>query len=97
MRQHAALRGCRLCRFVRYAGPSQSDPTDKECLLTFALRSRIALRQQPHRQRGLRAHVHVGRGLVPRASAQVPTIKSLNGYQKERVVANVGLTYLFTR
>jgi hypothetical protein len=40
--------------------------------------------------------VHLGGGLVLRASAQIPTIKSLNGYQKERVVANVGLTYLLT-
>jgi hypothetical protein len=39
--------------------------------------------------------VHLGGGLVLRASAQIPTIKGLNGYQKERVVANVGLTYLF--
>jgi hypothetical protein len=41
--------------------------------------------------------VHLGGGLVLRASAQIPTIKDLNGYQKERVVANVGLTYLFNR
>ena len=41
--------------------------------------------------------VHLGGGLVARASAQIPTIKDLNGYQKERVVANVGLTYLFNR
>jgi hypothetical protein len=41
--------------------------------------------------------VHLGGGFVLRASAQIPTIKDLNGYQKERVVANVGLTYLFKR
>ncbi len=41
--------------------------------------------------------VHLGGGLVLRASAQIPTIRDLNGYQKERVVANVGLTYLFNR
>jgi hypothetical protein len=41
--------------------------------------------------------VHLGGGFVLRASAQIPTIKDLNGYQKERVVANVGLTYLFSR
>jgi hypothetical protein len=38
--------------------------------------------------------VHLGGGLVLRASAQVPTVKSLNGFQTERVVADVGLTYL---
>jgi len=32
-----------------------------------------------------------------RASAQIPALKDLNGYQKERAVANVGLTYLFNR
>ena len=41
--------------------------------------------------------VHLGGGLVLRASAQIPTIKDLNGYQKERAVANVGLTYLLSR
>jgi hypothetical protein len=41
--------------------------------------------------------VHLGSGFVLRGSAQVPTIKDLNGYQKERVVANIGLTYLFNR
>ena len=41
--------------------------------------------------------VHLGGGLVLRASAQIPTIKDLNGHQKERVVANLGLTYLFNR
>jgi hypothetical protein len=41
--------------------------------------------------------VHLGSGFVLRASAQIPTIKDLNGYQRERAVANVGLTYLFNR
>lgn len=41
--------------------------------------------------------VHLGGGLVLRASAQIPTFKDLDGYQKERVVANVGLTYLYNR
>jgi hypothetical protein len=41
--------------------------------------------------------VSLGGGLVLRASAQIPTLKDLNGYQKERVVANLGLTYLFNR
>jgi len=41
--------------------------------------------------------VHLGHGLVLRASAQIPALKDLNGYQKERAVANVGLTYLFNR
>jgi hypothetical protein len=39
----------------------------------------------------------LGHGLVLRAGVQIPTAKSLNGYQKERAVVNVGLTYLFGR
>jgi hypothetical protein len=39
---------------------------------------------------------NLGSGLVLRAGAQIPLVKDLNGYQKERVVANVGLTYLFS-
>jgi hypothetical protein len=39
--------------------------------------------------------VDVGRGFVGRAAVQVPILKDLNGEQKERAVANVGLTYLF--
>lgn len=41
--------------------------------------------------------VNLGAGLVLRAGAQIPVVRDLNGYQKERVVANVGLTYLFSR
>jgi hypothetical protein len=41
--------------------------------------------------------VHLAGGLVLRASAQIPAVKDLNGYQKERVVANLGLTYLLSR
>jgi len=41
--------------------------------------------------------VSLGHGLVLRAGAQIPLAKSLNGYQVERAVANVGLTYLFGR
>jgi hypothetical protein len=32
---------------------------------------------------------------VVRISVQVPVVDGLNGDQKERTVANVGLTYLF--
>jgi hypothetical protein len=39
----------------------------------------------------------LGHGLVLRAGAQIPLAKGLNGYQVERAVANVGLTYLFHR
>jgi hypothetical protein len=39
--------------------------------------------------------VNLGGGLVLRASAQIPTLKDLNGFQTERAVANVGVTYLF--
>jgi hypothetical protein len=41
--------------------------------------------------------VSLGRGLVLRVGAQVPLLRDLNGYQKERAVANVGITYLFSR
>ena len=41
--------------------------------------------------------VGLGHGLVLRAGAQIPVAKSLNGYQTERAVANVGLTYIFSR
>jgi hypothetical protein len=40
--------------------------------------------------------LNLGAGLVLRAGAQIPIVRDLNGYQKERVVANVGLTYLFS-
>jgi hypothetical protein len=35
------------------------------------------------------------KGLVGRLSVQVPVVDGLNGDQKERTVANIGLTYLF--
>jgi hypothetical protein len=38
----------------------------------------------------------LGGGLVLRASAQIPVAKDLNGFQKERTVVNVGLSYLFS-
>jgi outer membrane putative beta-barrel porin/alpha-amylase len=39
---------------------------------------------------------NLGHGLVLRAAAQVPVARGLNGFQEERVVANVGLTYLLS-
>jgi hypothetical protein len=36
----------------------------------------------------------LGRGLVLRATVQIPVARDLNGFQKERAVANVGLTYV---
>ncbi len=39
--------------------------------------------------------VNVGGGLILRAAVQIPIVRDLNGFQKERAVANVGLTYLF--
>jgi hypothetical protein len=41
--------------------------------------------------------VDLGHGLVLRAGAQVPVLRDLNGYQKERAVVNVGLTWLLSR
>jgi hypothetical protein len=41
--------------------------------------------------------VSLGKGVVLRAAAQIPVARDLNGFQKERAVANVGLTYLFSR
>ncbi len=38
--------------------------------------------------------VDLGRGIVLRASAQIPTFRRLNGYQRERVVLNAGLTFV---
>ena len=38
----------------------------------------------------------LGRGLVLRASAQIPVARDLNGFQEERVVVNVGLSYQFS-
>jgi hypothetical protein len=42
-----------------------------------------------------RVIVDVGHGLVGRLSIQVPIVRSLYGDQTERLIANVGLTYLF--
>jgi hypothetical protein len=39
--------------------------------------------------------VDFGKGLVGRLAVQVPVYKDLNGDQREKAVANVGLTYLF--
>jgi hypothetical protein len=39
---------------------------------------------------------NVGGGVVLRAAAQIPLVRDLNGFQKERAVVNVGLTYLFS-
>jgi hypothetical protein len=39
--------------------------------------------------------VDMGKGVVGRLAIQVPVYKDLNGDQRENVVANVGLTYLF--
>jgi hypothetical protein len=39
----------------------------------------------------------LGHGVVLRAGVQIPLLKSLNGFQKERAVANLGVTYLFGR
>jgi len=44
-----------------------------------------------------RVLVSLGHGVALRASAQIPLFKDLNGFQKERAVANVGLTYLLGR
>ncbi len=41
--------------------------------------------------------VDAGRGVVLRAAVQIPTVRSLNGYQKERAVVNIGFTYLIGR
>lgn len=40
---------------------------------------------------------HLGGGIVLRAAAQIPVARGLNGFQTERTVLNVGLTYLFSR
>ncbi|HEY3570375.1 MAG TPA: hypothetical protein VGP73_20760 [Thermoanaerobaculia bacterium] len=42
-----------------------------------------------------RVIVDLGKGVVGRLAIQVPVYKDLNGDQRERTVANVGLTYLF--
>lgn len=41
--------------------------------------------------------VDLGSGVVLRAGAQIPVVRDLHGFQKERAVANVGVTYLFGR
>lgn len=38
---------------------------------------------------------NAGGGLVLRAAVQIPVLRDLNGFQKERAVVNLGLTYLF--
>jgi hypothetical protein len=35
-------------------------------------------------------------GFVVRAAVQIPVVRDLNGFQKERPVANIGVTYLFS-
>jgi hypothetical protein len=42
-----------------------------------------------------RVLLDLGRGVVLRAAAQIPIARSLNGAQKERIVANVGMSLLF--
>jgi hypothetical protein len=42
-----------------------------------------------------RVIVDLGKGLVGRLAVQVPVYRDLNGDQRERAVANLGLTYLF--
>jgi hypothetical protein len=37
----------------------------------------------------------LGKGVVGRLSVQIPVARNLNGEQREKTVANVGLTYLF--
>ncbi len=44
-----------------------------------------------------RVLVDLGRGVVLRAAVQIPTFRSLNGFQQERAVVNFGLTYLVGR
>jgi hypothetical protein len=44
-----------------------------------------------------RVLVDLGKGVVLRAAVQIPTFRSLNGFQQERAVVNIGLTYLVGR
>jgi hypothetical protein len=44
-----------------------------------------------------RVLIDLGRGVVLRAAVQIPTLRSLNGFQQERAVVNFGLTYLVGR
>jgi Putative MetA-pathway of phenol degradation len=39
----------------------------------------------------------LGHGLVARAAAQIPVARRLNGFQTERTVVNLGVTYVFGR
>jgi hypothetical protein len=41
--------------------------------------------------------VSLGGGIVLRAAAQIPVVRDLNGFQKERAVFNVGLSYVSAR
>jgi hypothetical protein len=41
--------------------------------------------------------VDLGNGVVLRTAAQIPTVRSLNGFQRERAVLSVGFTYLVGR
>lgn len=41
--------------------------------------------------------VSLGGGVVLRAAAQIPVVRDLNGFQKERAVLNVGLSYVLPR
>jgi len=41
--------------------------------------------------------VSLGGGIVLRAAAQIPVVRALNGFQKERAVFNVGLSYVSAR
>jgi hypothetical protein len=39
--------------------------------------------------------VNVGGGVVLRGAVQIPILRDLNGFQKERAIVNVGVSYLF--
>ena len=41
--------------------------------------------------------VNLGQGIVLRVATQIPMVRNLNGFQKERAVLNVGLTQVFSR
>ncbi len=41
--------------------------------------------------------IDLGGGVVLRTAVQIPTLRSLNGFQKERAVVNIGFTYLLGR
>ena len=44
-----------------------------------------------------RVLLDLGKGVVLRAAVQIPTLRSLNGFQQERAVVNLGFTYLVGR